>query len=99
MIFASGSLARTTTGLHVRRAPDGEIVATLKTGALVECLGKPANGWVRVVARGWTVDGRTIYAEPDVRSEVKLMTRGGWRFVEVQGAVAVRYLELIDGPE
>ena len=102
MIFAAGAVARTTTGLNMRATPGGAIVATLVARALVELLGKPVDGWVRVCARGWTLDGKTIYFEPDERAGKKLTTRsgnGGWRFVEVQGAVAVAHLELVDGPE
>jgi len=99
MMFASGAVARTTTGLNMRATPGGAIVATLVAGALVELLGKPVDGWVRVWARGWTLDGKSIYFEPDERAGAKLAVRsGGWRFVEVQGAVAVEYLDLVDGP-
>lgn len=98
MKMVSGAVCRTTTGLNMRDTPNGAIKATLVAKALVEIMGKPVDGWVRVVARGWTMDGKTIYSEPDVRSSVKLTTRGGWRFVEVQGAVRVEYLELVDGP-
>lgn len=93
-----GAICRTKTGLNMRATPGGAIVATLTKGALVELLGKPVDGWVRAVARGWTADGKTIYSEPDTSSSAKLTTRGGWRFVEVQGAVAVEYLDVVDGP-
>jgi len=103
MKMVSGAICRVMTGenrLNVRLAPDGEIVASLASGSLVELLGKPVDGWVRVVARGWTQDGKRIYYEPDVRSGEKAAVRsGGWRFVEVTGAVAVRYLDVVDGPE
>lgn len=101
MRMVSGAVARTTTGLNVRATPGGAIVATLVAGALVELLGAPVAGWVRVCARGWTEDGKTLYFEPDVGGGKKASVRGGvlWRFVEVQGAVAVAYLELVDGPE
>lgn len=82
----------------MRATPGGAIVATLVKGALVELMGQPVGGWARAVARGWTQDGKTIYHEPDMSSGVKLTTRGGWRFVEVQGAVAVEFLKVIDGP-
>ena len=98
MRIVSGSICRAKTGLNMRATPGGAIVATLTAGAVVECLGKPVDDWVRVAARGWTLDGKTIYHEPDTSSGAKLTTRGGWRFVEVQGAVAVEYLDLIDGP-
>jgi hypothetical protein len=103
MRMVSGSICRVMSGsnnLNVRATPVGAIVATLVTGALVELLGKPVDGWVRVIARGWTDDGKTIYFEPDVRSGKKAAVRSaGWRFVEVQGAVAVQFLELVDGPQ
>ena len=102
MKMASGAICRTKTGLNMRATPDGEIVATLVADALVELLGKPVAGWVRVVARGWTLDGKTIYFEEHTGSGKKLTTRGSggdWRFVEVQGAVAVKFLTLVDGPE
>jgi len=100
MKMAFGAICRTKTGLNMRATPGGEIVATLVAGALVELLGKPVDGWVKVVARGWTLDGKTIYFEPDEQAGKKLAVRsGGWRFVEVQGAVAVDYLEMVDGPE
>lgn len=101
MRMVSGSIARTTTGLNVRATPGGAIVATLVAGALVECLGAPVDGWVRVCARGWTQDGVTLYFEEDERAGKKLTTRGGpeqWRYVEVNGAVAAAYLTLVDGP-
>jgi hypothetical protein len=100
MKIAPGSICRTTTGLNMRVSPGGAIVATLVAGALVEALGNPVNGWVLAVTRGWTQDGTTIYFEPDVRSGKKASVRGGggWRFVEVHGAVAVEYLTVIDGP-
>jgi len=84
----------------MRGTPGGAIVATLVAGALVECLGQPVDGWVRVCARGWTEDGKSLYFEPDVRAGKKASVRGGtpWRFVEVQGAVAVGFLTVIDGP-
>ena len=100
MKITPGSVLRTTTGLNMRATPGGAIVATLVKGALVEALGKPVDGWLRVVARGWTLDGKTIYFEPDVRAGKKMSVRsGGWRFVAVEGAVAVEYLEIVDGPE
>ena len=100
MRIETGAICRTTTGLNMRDGPGGAIVATLVKGALVEALGKPVVGWLRVCARGWTLDGKTIYFEPDERAGKKLAVRsGGWRFVEVQGAVAVDYLEIVDGPE
>lgn len=98
MKMTSGAICRTKTGLNMRATPGGAIVATLAAGALVELLGLPVDGWIRAVARGWTLDGKTIYHEPDTSSGQKLASRGGWRFVEVQGAVAVRYLEIVDGP-
>lgn len=99
MRMTPGAICRTKTGLNMRKTPGGAIAATLAAGALVELLGRPVDGWVRACARGWTLDGVTIYHEPDMASGVKLTTRGGWRFVEVQGAVAVQYLEIVDGPE
>lgn len=104
MKLISGALARTTTGLNMRATPGGAIVATLVAGALVEALGKPVDGWVRVVARGWTQDGRTIYFETEVSAGKKLSANGqaapgGWRFIEQQGAVAANFLDIVDGPE
>lgn len=100
MKITTGAICRTTTGLNMRATPGGAIVATLAAGALVELLGSPVDGWVRAVARGWTQDGKTLYFEPDTASGAKLTTRssGGWRFVAVQGAAAVAYLSVVDGP-
>jgi len=99
MKMVAGAICRTTTGLNMRKTPGGALAATLTAGALVELLGQPVDGWVRVCARGWTLDGVTLYHEPDVRAGTKLLVRGVWRFMEVQGAVAVKYLEMVDGPE
>ena len=100
MNIVSGSQLRTTTGLNMRDGPGGAIVAELVAGALVEALGKPVDGWLRVCARGHTLDGVTIYTDPDQLAAVKLTVRGvaDWRWVEVQGAVAVKHLEIVDGP-
>jgi len=100
MIIIPGSVLRTTTGLNMRATPGGAIVATLVKGALVTALGKLVDGWLRVVARGHTLDGRAIYTDPDVLATVKATTRSvaDWRFVEVQGCAAVEYLEVVDGP-
>jgi hypothetical protein len=98
MRIVSGAICRTKTGLNMRATPGGVIVATLAANALVEMLGAPVDGWARAVARGWTLDGKTIYSDPDMSSSVKATTRASWRFVEVQGAVAVKYLDVVDGP-
>lgn len=100
MQIAPGSVLRTTTGLNMRATPGGAIVAELVAGALVEALGKPVDGWVRVCARGHTLDGKTLYTDPDVLAAVKLTTRsaGDWRFVEVQGCAGVAFLAVVDGP-
>lgn len=102
MQMVTGALCRTKTGLYIRQGPGGQIVAELVKDALVQCLGKPVDGWVRVVARGWTLDGLKIYSEPDMLSSLKLTTRSAaavWRFVEVQGAVGAGYLDVVDGPK
>jgi hypothetical protein len=95
-----GSVLRTTTGLNMRATPGGAIVATLVKDALVEALGNPVDGWLRVCARGHTLDGKTLYTDPDQLAAVKLTVRGAadWRFVEVQGCAAVAHLEVVDGP-
>ena len=100
MNISTGSVLRTTTGLNMRDVPGGAIVATLVAGALVTALGHPVDGWLRVVARGHTQDGVTIYTDPDVLAAVQLTVRSAapWRWVEVQGAAAVDYLEVVDGP-
>jgi len=100
MKITTGSVLRTTTGLNMRDVPGGAIVATLVKGALVEALGHPVDGWLRVCARGWTLDGVTLYTDPDVLAAVKLTVRGvaDWRWVEVQGCAAVAHLEVVDGP-
>lgn len=101
MRMVSGAICRTTTGLNMRETPGAAIVATLVKDALVELLGEPVDGWVHVKARGWTQDGKRLYFEPDVRSGEKATVRsgdGGWRFMEVTGWVAARFLTVIDGP-
>jgi hypothetical protein len=100
MKIVTGSQLRTTTGLNMRDGPDGAIVATLVKDSLVEALGKPVDGWLRVVARGHTQDGKTLYTDPDVLATVKLTTRSAapWQFVEMQGAVDVKHLAVEDGP-
>jgi hypothetical protein len=98
MRLSPGALARSKTGLNVRDSAGGKKVATLRAAVLVVVEGEPVNGWVRITARGWTQDGKTIYFEPDTRSGVKL-TRGGWRWLEIMGWVAARYLDVVDGPE
>lgn len=100
MKIIPGAILRATTGLNMRATPGGAIVATLAAGALVEALGKPVDGWLRVAARGWTQDDKTLYTDTDTLAAVKAAVRSAapWRFVTVQGAVAVSHLEVVDGP-
>jgi len=104
MRMVTGSICRTKTGLNMRATPGGAIVATLVKDALVELLGKPVDGWGRALAVGNTEDGKALYFEPDVASGQKATIHGesepgDWRLVDVQGAVAVRFLDVVDGPE
>ena len=99
MRMVAGAVCRARTGLNVRDAAGGAITATLRPDVLVELLAAPeASGWVRVRARGWTVDGKRLFFEPDERSGEKLTVRGGWRLMTVEGWVASRYLVVVDGP-
>jgi len=75
-------------------------VAVLQAGVLVRLLADPASGWVLVEVNGHTLDGKTIYSEPDAASSVEA-TRGPaaeWQAVTLTGYVSIRYLEVVDGP-
>jgi hypothetical protein len=103
MIIVSGSQVRTTDNLNLRATPGGALVATLQAGALAQALGHPVDGWVRVVSHGHTQDGKTLYSDPDSRALVKAIIHGSgsagdWRAADVQGAVAVKYVAVEDGP-
>ena len=103
MNIVSGSQVRTTDNLNLRATPGGMLVATLQVGALAQALGKPVDGWLRVVTHGYTQDGLKLYSDPDSRALVKALVHGpsrpgGWRLADVQGAVAVHHLAVVDGP-
>jgi hypothetical protein len=103
MIIVSGSLVRTTDNLNLRATPGGALVATLHAGTLAQALGKPVDGWLRVVSHGHTKDGTRLYSDPDSRATLKAIVHGAgaagdWRPADVQGAVAVKYLAVEDGP-
>lgn len=101
MRLAQGAVGRTKTGLRLRVGPgvDHEQVATLKAGVLVRLLADPASGWAQVEADGHTLDGKTIYSEPDATSSIDA-TRGAaqWQAVTLTGYVSAGYLEVVDGP-
>ena len=103
MNIVSGALVRTTANLNLRATPGGALVATLQAGSLAVALGKPVDGNVRVVSHGHTQDGLTLYSDPDSRALVKAVVHGpnkpgDWRLADVQGAVAVHHLAVVDGP-
>ena len=103
MIIVSGALVRTTDNLNLRATPGGALVATLQAGTLAQALGKPVDGWLRVVSHGHTQDGTRLYSDPDSRALVKAIIHGAgsvgdWRLADVQGAVAVKHLSVVDGP-
>ena len=103
MNIVSGSQVRTTDNLNLRAAPGGALVATLQKGSLAVALGKPVDGWLRVVSHGHTQDGQRLYSDPDTRATVKAIIHGAgaagdWRLVAVQGAVSVAHLAVEDGP-
>ena len=103
MNIVSGSLVRTTDNLNLRASPGGRMVATLQAGSLAVALGKPVDGWLRVVSHGHTQDGLKLYSDPDSRALMKAFVYGpnrpgDWRLADVQGAVAVKHLAVVDGP-
>jgi len=103
MNIVPGSQVRTTSNLNLRATPGGALVATLQAGALAVALGKPVDGWLRVVSHGHTQDGLKLYSDPDTRATVKALVHGplspgDWRAMDVQGAVAVKHLSVVDGP-
>jgi hypothetical protein len=94
---------RTTANRNLRATPGGALVATLQAGTLAQALGKPVDGWLRVVSHGHTQDGLTLYADPDIHATVKAVIHGAgkpgaWRAADVQGAVEVKHLAVEDGP-
>jgi len=103
MRLAKGAVGRTTTGLRLRVGPgvDHKQVATLKAGVLVRLLSDPVSGWAQVEVNGHTLDGKTIYSEPDAASSIEA-TRGPaaeWQAVTLTGYVSTRYLKVVDGSE
>lgn len=102
MKLVKGSQARTTGNLKIRTGPGTNytVVATLRKGVLVQLVNDPAEAWAEVEANGHTADGKTIYSEPHAASSVEA-TRGipEWKLTTLQGHVAVRYLQVTDGPE
>lgn len=102
MRLVAGSTARTKSGLRLREGAGvgHKQVAVLQAGVLVRLLADPASGWVLVEVNGHTLDGKTIYSEPDAASSVEA-TRGPaaeWRAVTLTGYVATGYLAVEDGP-
>jgi hypothetical protein len=71
----------------------------LKADVLVRLLADPAGGWAQVEVNGHTLDGKTIYSEPDAASSIEA-TRGGpvWEQITLDGYVGVGYLVPTDGP-
>ena len=103
MIIVSGSQVRTTANLNLRATPGGALVATLQAGTLAQALGKPVDGWLRVVCHGQTQDGKTLYSDPDSGALLKAIVHGAgapgdWRPADLQGAVAVEFLSIVDAP-
>ena len=103
MIIVSGALVRTTANLNLRATPGGKIIATIQAGTLAQALGKPVDGWLRVVCHGHTQDGKTLYSDPDTSALLKAIVHGAgsagdWRPADLQGAVAVEFLSIVDGP-
>jgi hypothetical protein len=102
VIIVSGALVRTTANLNLRATPDGALVATLQAGTLAQALGKPVDGWLRVVSHGHTQDGKRLYSDPDSGALLKAIVHGAgsvgdWRPADLQGAVAVKHLAVVDG--
>jgi hypothetical protein len=103
MIIVSGALVRTTANLNLRATPGGkQVSATLQSGAIVQALGKPVDGWLRVVCHGHTQDGVRLYSDPDTSATLKAIVHGAaapgdWREIDMQGAVAVEFLAIVDG--
>lgn len=101
MRLVKDAQARCKIGLRLRQGPGtaNKISATLKAGVLVRLLADPAGGWAEVEVNGHTLDGKTIYSEPDAASSIEA-TRGGpaWRQVALTGYVGAGYLVATDGP-
>lgn len=101
--IVSGSQVRTTANLNVRATPGGALVATLQADTLAQALGKPVDGWLRVISHGHTQDGLKLYSDPDSRSTLKAIVHGAgsagaWRAADVEGCVSVKHLAVVDGP-
>ena len=103
MNIVPGSVIRTTDNLNLRATPGGALVATLQAGTLAQALGKPVDGRLRVVSHRHTQDGLKLYSDPDSRALVTALVHGpskpgAWRLADVQGAVAVKHLAVVEGP-
>jgi hypothetical protein len=105
MRLAQGALASVNTGeknLILRNGPGTQHkwLATIRSDVLVRLLADPVNGWAQVEINGHTLDGKTIYSEPDERSSIEA-TRGAaqWQQITLTGYVSVRYLKVVDGPD
>ena len=104
MRLAHGALASVNTGeknLILRNGPGTQHkwLATIRSDVMVRLLADPAGGWAKVEINGHTLDGRTIYSDPDERSSIEA-TRGrsAWQQIALTGYVSIRYLVVIDGP-
>ena len=105
MKLAQGALASVNTGdknLILRNGPatQHKWLATRRSNVLVRMLADPADGWVQVEINGHTLDGKTIYSEPDEKSSIEA-TRSvaQWQEITLTGYVSARYLKVIDGPD
>lgn len=114
MVIDTGALLRTKSGLNMRTkagaTTSDTILAVLVKDALCWALTKPAGGWVKTTVRGWTLDGKALYFEPDERSGAKATVKkasalaylaareGDWRYAEVSGFVSAGFLLVVDGP-
>ncbi len=104
MKLVKGAQARTTTGLRLREGPGTayDTKAILKAGVLVRAIADPVDGWCEVEVNGRTLDGKTIYSEPDTTSSVEATRSGlaaGWEQITLTGFVGTGYLAVIDGPD
>jgi hypothetical protein len=104
MKLAKGAVGRVNTGeknLILRNGPGAQHkwLATIRSGVLVRLLSDSVNGWAQAEINGHTLDGRTIYSDPDERSSIEA-TRGrsAWQQIALTGYVSIRYLVVIDGP-
>lgn len=100
MRLTKGAVGRTKSGLRLRAGPgvDHKQVAVLKVDVLVRLLADPAGGWAQVEVNGWTLDGKTVYSEPDTASSVEATRGAVWQAVTLTGYVNTRYLDVVDGP-